>query len=190
MVQVQDGGQVIGERFGERRIAVGNVRHKIDEIAQRNDALAVGRCRRLHEKLQKGLVLRVLVAEVICVRAAQQSLARLIKMVCAVNCVNIRRIPSNLVLQIRPVKVSRCPATCLQNTHRSASTFSSAPTLRLTILISSTTMSLLCTKSRNFEVACWQNYFDLLPRRVEKLITEPLQLTALGLERDYFLYSD
>ena len=70
-MQIQECGKIVCKRLCDIGIAVGNVGDKVNQIAQRNDAVVVGRGWRLHEELQEGLILAVLVAEIISVRSAQ-----------------------------------------------------------------------------------------------------------------------
>ena len=67
MVQTQQSHEVGGELGGEFGIAVGAVGNEVNQLAETDQALGVGRAGSLHEELQESLVLAVLVVEVILV---------------------------------------------------------------------------------------------------------------------------
>ena len=67
MMQVQQSSEIIWKRLCNVGEAVGAMAYKVDQIAKRNEALVIRRGWCLHEKLQVGLVLAVLVAEIISV---------------------------------------------------------------------------------------------------------------------------
>lgn len=67
MVQTQQGHEVIGEVGGEFGIAVGAMSNKVDQLAETDQALRIGRAGSLHEELEESLILAVLVVEVILV---------------------------------------------------------------------------------------------------------------------------
>lgn len=67
MVQAKQGHEIGREVGGEFGIAIGAVGNEIDQLSETDQTLRIGRARSLHEELQKGLVLAVLVVEVILV---------------------------------------------------------------------------------------------------------------------------
>lgn len=67
MVQAKQGHEIGREVGGEFGIAIGAVSNEVDQLAETDQALGIGRAGCLHEELQKGLVLAVLVVEVILV---------------------------------------------------------------------------------------------------------------------------
>lgn len=115
MVQAEKGHEIGREVGGEFGIAIGAVGNEVDQLSETDQALRVGRARSLHEELQEGLVLTELVIEVILVRSGAA----------------LDRTASPWV-NLATYAGSRRTLYCRLG--RSASTFSSAPTLRLTIL--------------------------------------------------------
>jgi hypothetical protein len=68
MVFFQQFDQIAREFFRQGRVTVGNMRNKVDQIAQTDDARVVRCAGRLAEQLEDGLVLRELPDEVVAVR--------------------------------------------------------------------------------------------------------------------------